>query len=183
MNTLVICGTNRPGAHTHKVANWVYKTAKKGSNKHQIIFIDFHKFKLPWLGEPATNSVKTWSRAVEKADALIIVTPEYNHGYPGYLKNALDLVYKELNYKPILVCGVSAGLGGGMRAVEQLRLILIEFRAVPIREAVYFRTAGELFDRNGEIKDKTYEKALDQALKELFFLAASLKLARQKKPF
>ncbi len=189
MQLLVICGTNRLNSNTHKAATWVEAFVR--GRGHAVDFVDFHAFPLPWVGQEAPSpadrattdcdQVKAWSERVQRAEAVIIVAPEYNHGYPGVLKNALDLIYAELNYKPVLVCGVSAGSLGGARMVEQLRLVLIEFRAVPIREAVYFRGSGNLFDADGKLTDLAYEKALDKALAELIFLAKPLASARAER--
>ena len=77
------------------------------------------------------------------ADGLIVVSPEYNHGYPGPLKEVLDSLYEEYEHKPIGICGAGGGLGGS-RAVEQLRLVAIELKLVPIREALYFPMVWDL---------------------------------------
>ncbi len=66
-------------------------------------------------------------------DAFVVLTPEYNHGYPGSLKNALDNIYTPWNYKPVAF--VSYGFSAsGARAIEQLRLVAIELRMIPIRD-------------------------------------------------
>ena len=98
---------------------------------------------------------------------MIIVSPEYNHGYPGELKMMLDLLYKEYAQKPIGFCGVSAGGLGGARVVEQLRLVSIEFHMIPIREAMYFSSVQDLFEENGKIKDESYSPRITKFLNEL----------------
>lgn len=192
MKLLVVCGTNRLNSNTHKAATWVAEFLNEQGQTAD--FIDLHNFSLPWVGQEASSpedrattdrdQVKSWSERVQRAEAVIIVVPEYNHGYPGVLKNALDLLYAELNYKPILICGVSSGSLGGARMVEQLRLVLIDLRAVPIREAVYFCEAGELFFASPASSNEKlirYEKQLTKALNELVFLAKPLAMARNER--
>ena len=116
---------------------------------------------------------------LKRADGYVIVSPEYNHGFPGELKLFLDTFYQEYARKPFGICGVSMGPNGGVRAVEQLRLVAIEFHAVPIREAVYFRNVGDLFDEQGQIKDQEYEKFAKAFLEELVWFAKTLKQGRR----
>jgi NAD(P)H-dependent FMN reductase len=110
---------------------------------------------------------KNLAEKINKANALIIVSPEYNHGYPGELKMMLDLLYKEYAQKPVGFCGVSAGGLGGARVVEQLRLVSIELHMIPIREAIYFSSVQNLFEENGKIKDESYSPRIITFLNEL----------------
>ena len=86
-------------------------------------------------GKYANEIVKTWAEKINEGDAFIIVTPEYNHGYPAVLKNALDSIFQEWNKKAVGF--VSYGNAGGARSVEQLRQVVIELQMVPIRNAVH----------------------------------------------
>ena len=114
------------------------------------------------------------------ADAFIIVSPEYNHGYPGELKIFLDHFYEELNRKPVGICGVSGGSLGGARMVEGLRLSMIEFQAVPIRNAMYFGKVYDMFNKDGTmIEPDKYAKLMVGMLEELTWYAKALKVARE----
>lgn len=121
---------------------------------------------------------KRYREKITRADGLIIVSPEYNHGYPGELKLLLDRAYKEYAHKPVGICGVSSGIMGGGRMVEQLRLIAIDFALVPIKPAIYFRTVETLF-QNGIITDASYAEQVRGFLDELVWFARALKIARE----
>jgi NAD(P)H-dependent FMN reductase len=125
-------------------------------------------------GESA--QAKKMAEKINKADALIIVSPEYNHGYPGELKMMLDLLYKEYAQKPVGFCGVSIGGLGGARMVEQLRQVVIELHMVPIREAIYFSIVQNLFDESGKIKDESYHNRVQAFLSELTMYSKKLKV-------
>ena len=93
---------------------------------------------------------------------------------------ALELEYTEYNRKPVGIFGVSMGGMGGVRAVEQLRLVTIEFQMVPIRSTIYFSKIGQLFDENGDITDSSYTDRLQQFFEELLWYAQALKQAREQ---
>ncbi len=80
-------------------------------------------------------AVAKWADRVDQADGYLVITPEYNHGYPAVLKNALDVVFPEFNRKPIAFVGY--GNSGGARSIEQLRLVAIELEMAPLRHAVH----------------------------------------------
>ena len=115
-----------------------------------------------------------------RADGLIIVSPEYNHGYPGELKILLDTLYQEYNRKPVGICGVSDGLMGGGRMVEHLRQVLVELQMAPIHAALYFRNVEKLFDTSGNMTDGAYEKRAKDFFDELTWFASALKQAREQ---
>lgn len=171
----IILGTAREGRHSEAAAKFMVEQVRQAGLETELIDIrDFlHK---------ATQEVfpgqEELGKKLKKADGYIIVSPEYNHGYPGELKLFLDAFYQEYARKPVGLCGVSIGPNGGVRAVEQLRLVFIEFHAVPIREAVYFRNVADLFDEQGKIKDQGYEKLAKTFLEELIWFANALKTAK-----
>jgi NAD(P)H-dependent FMN reductase len=177
----IILGTAREGRESEKAAKFMLQEATKYGLKNTEI-IDVRDFRIKatdnTLGLP---EAKKLSQKIKKADGLIIVTPEYNHGYPGELKMMLDMLYEEYFQKPVGFCGVSFGALGGARSVEQLRLVCIEFHMVPIREAVYFPTIQKLFDENGAIKDESVHGRVGKFLDELVWYAKALKPARETK--
>src|SRR5918999_5379059 len=140
----IILGSTRPGRNVEAVARWVYNIAKKRRNGDtEFEYVDIKDFNLPLLDEPIPPSqgqyskdhTKRWSAKIDSFDAFIFVTPEYNHGIPGALKNAIDFLYREWNNK---VSGfVSYGGGAlGTRAVEQLRLVMAELQVATVRNQV-----------------------------------------------
>lgn len=146
MNTLnvkVILGSTREGRFSDKAGAWIAAEAQKqGAN---VEVLDLRDYPMPFFSEAVPPSYKSapytepsvvkWTAKIAEADAYIIVAPEYNHGYPAVLKNALDYVYQEWNNKPVAF--VSYGSALGARSVEQLREVAIELQMAPIRNAVH----------------------------------------------
>ena len=139
----IIIGSTRPGRNAEAVARWVYEIARKRSDA-QYELVDLKDYHLPLLDEPIPPSVhrysrdhtKAWAEKVASLDAFVFVTPEYNHGIPAALKNAIDFVYAEWNNKAAGF--VSYGSAGGVRAVEQLRQVLAEVQVATVRAQAWF---------------------------------------------
>lgn len=137
----IIVGSTRPGRKADTVARWVYELAQKhGGAEYELV--DIQDYNLPLLDEPVPPSLhqyskphtKDWAARIASFDAFVFVTPEYNHGPSGALKNAIDYLYVEWNNK---VAGfVSYGSAGGARAVEQLRLVMAELQIADVRAQV-----------------------------------------------
>lgn len=124
----IILGSTRPGRRGEQVAQWVLQQAVgRGDAEYEIV--DLRDHPLPHLDEPVQPAqnryshehTKAWSRTIDPYDGFIFVTPEYNHGVPGVLKNAIDYLYHEWNSKAATFVGY--GAVGGARAIQQLRLI------------------------------------------------------------
>ncbi len=148
----VIIASTREGRFGPTVARWFAEQVQKAST-FDLDIIDLAQIEVP--AKPFTShahAVDLRSR-IAAADAVVIVTPEYNHSFPGTLKNAIDLAHQEWFAKPIafVSCG---GLAGGLRAVEHLRLVFTELHAVTIRETVSFHNAHGPFDVEGKPLDK-----------------------------
>ena len=153
----VILGTAREGRQSEKVANFMLQEVIK--NGYESDLIDVRDYRIEATDNTGqSQQAKNFAEKINKSDALIIVSPEYNHGYPGELKMMLDMLFPEYANKPVGICGVSAGGLGGARAVEQLKLIGIGYKMLPIRESLYFSTVQDLFDEDGKIKDESYSK-------------------------
>ena len=120
----------------------------------------------------------TFSDAVNRADALVLVTPEYNHGYPGLLKHVLDTNLKEYIHKAVGVVGVSAGIFGGARAIENLLPVLRELGLVTIFWDVNVNNVRSRFDESGTLVDESF-LAIDQFLDELVWMAQALRYGRE----
>ncbi|MDD1740323.1 MAG: NAD(P)H-dependent oxidoreductase, partial [Methanothrix sp.] len=106
--------------------------------------------------------------------------PEYNHGYPGELKMMLDMLFSEYAHKPVGICGVSSGPWGGVRMLEQLRLVCLAAHMVPTGEAVYFPRIQELFDDQGQFLGKSQHGQARRLLEELIWYARALKAGREQ---
>src|ERR671917_2289865 len=134
----VIVASVREGRFGPVVAGWFLGQAKQRDDL-SVDVIDLADTPIP-----STN----FSSRIGAADAFVVVTPEYNHSYPGPLKTAIDSVSREWRAKPVgFVC--YGGLSGGLRAVEQLRLVFAELHTVTVRETVSFHGAHQRFDEHG----------------------------------
>ncbi len=109
------------------------------------------------------------------------MTPEYNHGYPAALKQAIDLAYEQWFAKPVAFVS-SGGIVGGLRAVEQLRQVFAELHAVTIRDTVSFHGPDAAFDGSGETRDAAAEAALKVMLDRLTWWASALRATREQEP-
>src|SRR5438067_5778847 len=137
----IILGSTRPGRLGEAVARWVYEIAKQRSDA-EFELVDLLDYDLPLLDEPVPPALGqysqphtlAWAAKIAAFDAYVFVTPEYNHGPSGSLKNAIDYLYREWNNKAAGFVGY--GSAGGTRAVEQLRLILAELQVATVRNQV-----------------------------------------------
>lgn len=144
----IIVGSTRPGRRGADVARWVSDHAVQRSDAH-FELVDLADHELPHLNEPVAAAMssdytqaatRVWAERIAEFDGFVFVTPEYNHSFPGVLKNALDHLYVEWHDKAAAIVGY--GIDGGVRAVEQLRLVLAELRVATVRDQV----AISLFD-------------------------------------
>ncbi|HYO90082.1 MAG TPA: NAD(P)H-dependent oxidoreductase, partial [Pyrinomonadaceae bacterium] len=141
--------------------------------------VDVRDIALPTddAGEAIKHS--DFSATIQRADGLVIVTPEYNHGYPGMLKHLLDTNLKEYIHKAVGVCGVSAGGFGGTRVIENLLPVLRELGLVTIFWDGNFSGAQKLFDSEGNLLDQSYVKRIEKFLKELVWMSRVLRYGRE----
>ncbi len=177
----IILGTARQGRRSEAVARFMLGEVKAVGLESEIIDVKDY-VRLATDDAEESSAAKQLGEKVQRADGFIVVTPEYNHGYPGELKIVLDLLYKEYARKPIGFCGVSNSRLGGARAIEQLRLVAIEFHMVPIREAVYFSQVQTIFDAEGNVTDEAYHGRVSKFLEELLWYAKALQAAREATP-
>lgn len=185
----IILGSTREGRQGDKVAKWLQGILTKHSELDTEL-LDLRDWLLPHYDEKGgpkmlqgnykTPRAKEWAEKVGEADGFIILTPEYNHGYPSVLKNVLDYAYDEWNNKPVAFVSYG-GSSGGVRAVEQLRLVSIELQMAPIREEINISRVWEAFDEEGQPKNEILSKRVDILLDQLIWWAWPLKLAREKK--
>jgi NAD(P)H-dependent FMN reductase len=174
----IILGTARKQRQSEKAAKFILEEAKKYGFESEII--DVKDYLIGATDNKKTTEIsKKYCDIISKSGGFVIVSPEYNHGYPGELKLLLDMAYQEYAKKPVGICGVSNGMLGGARMVEQLRQVAVGLLMVPITKALYFSLIQDLFDNNGEIKDKTYIDRLKTFFAELELYAKTLKKAKK----
>jgi NAD(P)H-dependent FMN reductase len=174
----VILGTARQARESEHAARFVFEQTKKRAGL-ETEWIDVRT--LPMRLDDAGEQMKdpAFSATIDRCDGLIIVTPEYNHGYPGLLKHALDMNLKEYIHKAVGICGVSAGSFGGTRVIEQLLPVMRELGLVVIFEDVNFGRIGTLFDEQGNLLDQNYVRRFDNFLNELIWMARVLRHGRE----
>ena len=174
----IILGTPRQGRQSEHVAKFVFEqTQKRAGVETKLIDVRTIPMRFDDAGEEMKDP--KFSATIERCDGLIIVTPEYNHGYPGLLKHALDMNLKEYIHKAVGVCGVSAGPFGGARVIEHLLPVFRELGLVAIFEDVNFGNVQKLFDTDGKLLDENYIRRLDKFLNELIWMARVLRHGRQ----
>lgn len=179
----VILGSTREGRFGETVAQWFYGLAE---TRQDITteFIDLRDWPLPEFSEPRSPSgghyaeaARPWAERIAQGDGYVIISPEYNHGYPGRLKNALDHLYREWNNKPVAFVSYG-GAAGGARVVEQLRLVAIELQMAPIRESVVIPMARREFGDSGQPANPMFAQRANSLLDQLVWWARALKRAR-----
>jgi NAD(P)H-dependent FMN reductase len=177
----VLAGTTRIQRRSIKAAHYIAEFGKQLDGV-EIIFIDPGQFHFAGDGNDPEGKDPRYTEIVEKADAFFIVTPEYNHSFPGSLKRMLDSELALYNHKPVAIAGVSDGNWGGVRAVEQLCLAIRELGLVVMSWDVYFPYVQNIFDEEGTMNPEFTERYTRQVGKlyaELIWFAHTLKTARQ----
>lgn len=174
----VILGTTRKGRMSEHVANFIAREIVKQEGVETEV-VDILDIPLPFddAGEQIKN--ESFSRTAMKADAFVIVAPEYNHGYPGLLKHALDTNLKEYIHKAAGICGVSAGPFGGARVIENILPVLRELGLVTIFWDVNFSIVQKTFDEHGKLLDEAFVKRAEKFVKELVWMAKVLRYGRE----
>src|SRR3954467_4525184 len=138
----VLIASTRPGRVGGKIGAWAFEAAKK-HGKFDVELVDLVEVNLPIFDEPKHprlrqyehEHTKRWSAIVERADAFVFVTPEYNFGPPPSLLNAMDFLYVEWNYKPVAFVSYG-GMSGGVRAVQVAKNTATTLKMAPLYEAV-----------------------------------------------
>lgn len=178
LNIPVILGTARRGRSTGNVARFmVDEVAKRDNVTTELIDIA----DVPMPVHDAGEAIKDpgFAAKMTAADALVIVTPEYNHSFPGLLKHVLDSCLKEYIHKAAGIVGVSSGPFGGTRVIENLVPVLRELGLVTIFYDVNFGNSKKAFDEAGNLADDAYVRRTDRFLKELIWMATTLRYGRE----
>jgi NAD(P)H-dependent FMN reductase len=178
MKLVIIWGSSRTGRKGGVVADWVKQKAG-ADGRFEVDFIDLRELNLPFFDEPISpfsmNSLddythaegRAWAERIAGSDGFIIVTPEYNHGPPGVLKNTLDWVGPPWKDKPVGLISYG-GISGGTRAVEMLRSITIELGLINVAKAIhlpFFVKAFESGEQPSESTNENLKKMFDQIVR------------------
>src|SRR5215469_14220304 len=175
----LILGTSRQGRASEYVAHFVVDhVAKRPDIRTDLIDIRNIRLSLDDAGEAIKDP--KFSKTVNDADALIFVVPEYNHSFPGLLKHVLDTNLKEYIHKAAGVCGVSAGPFGGARIIQNFLPVLRELGMVTIFWDVNFSSVQKAFSAEGDLLDESYIRRVDKFLKELIWMAKTLRHGREQ---
>lgn len=182
----VIIGSTRPTRKGPIVADWFLKIAKQNPD-FEVELLDLKEIDLPLMDEPnhprlqkyINAHTKKWSKTIDSADAFVIVTPEYNFGYPATLKNALDYLSVEWSDKPMGFVSYG-GISGGTRAVQELKLPVTALGMMPIPQAVNIPFFAQFINDNDVFEaNETLEKSANVMLAKLQEWAKALKNMRE----
>jgi NAD(P)H-dependent FMN reductase len=175
----VLLGTPRKARESDDVARWVLSKLEE-RDEIETQFFDVRNFHLPvdHYGQEIKDQFPEWRDAIVRADGLVIVTPEYNHGYPGALKSVLDLLLREYVHKAVAFVGVSAGPWGGTRVIEACVPMVRELGFAVTFSDLNFPGVASKFDDSGKLLDDAYEKRVKDFLDELVWMATTLRWGR-----
>jgi NAD(P)H-dependent FMN reductase len=178
---MIVIASTRPGRGGSAVATWFIERA----NEHgafEIRVVDLAEFTLPLLDEPnhprlrkyVNRHTHEWSAMVDAADAFAFVTPEYNHGYPASLKNAIDYLHHEWRYKPVGFVSYG-GVAAGTRAVQQLKQVVTALAMMPTQASVNIPFVQQFMTDDGVVEaNEVMEQAVTLMLDELGKIQAAL---------
>jgi len=181
----IIQSTTRQGRKGPALSNWIYEVAKKHVAFNTVL-LDLAVINLPMMDEPnhpkfgkyEHEHTKKWSSIISEADAFIIVTAEYNNGYPAPLKNAIDYLNKEWEYKPVGIVSYG-GVSAGTRAAASLKIVLTVLKMVPLNEAVHIPFFEQFIKEGVFHPNEISIKAVDVMLNELARWTDTLKQLRK----
>jgi len=179
----ILLGTNRKGRQSENVAKWLFGKMNEREDIETKLF-DVRDFDLPKddYGTAIGKDFPDWRDAIIKADGLVVVVPEYNHGYPGSLKSVLDLLLKEYIHKVVGLVGVSASPWGGTRVIEACVPMVRELGLAVTFSDLNFPQIQNKFDENGKLLDEAYDKRAKDFLDELVWMSSALRWGRENLP-
>lgn len=180
----IIVGSTRPMRNTEQVASWVHGIAQSRRDA-EFELVDIADYDLPLLDEPVPPSLgkyskehtRRWAAKIASLDGFVFVTPEYNHGIPGALKNAIDFLYNEWNNKAAGF--VSFGSAGGVRAVEHLRGVMGEIQVADVRQQVFLSLFTDFVDMSTFKPQAVHEEALHTLFDQVVLWSGALQTVRR----
>jgi NAD(P)H-dependent FMN reductase len=176
----VLAGTTREKRESIKAARYIAEFGRQLPNI-EIIFVDPKELNFPGDGNDPEGKDPRYTDITSRADAFFVVTPEYNHSFPGSLKRMLDSELETYNHKPVAFAGCSNGGWGGVRAVEALVPAIRETGLVALSWDIYFPRVQDIFDEAGSIKPEyvaRYTKNIQKLYDELIWMARLFKMGR-----
>jgi NAD(P)H-dependent FMN reductase len=186
VNIKIIAGSTRPGRFNTQPSRWLMEQADKFDESTNFELVDLAEINLPLLDEansPISGKcekahTKSWAKIIGQADGFVIVTPEYNHSIPGALKNAIDYLFAEWNYKPVAYVSYGSAAGGS-RAVEHLRGVAGELKMFDLREQILLPNYWDHLDSKGAYQfAPEHEVMAQKLLNQIVFWAERMKTAR-----
>ena len=177
----LILGTVRQGRRSEHVAKFVLSEMKKRP-EIETELIDIRELKMSLQDEGEEMKDPDFAAKMTRCDGLAIVTPEYNHGYPGLLKHALDMCLEEYIHKAVGLIGVSAGPFGGSRVIEQMVQVVRELGLAVSFTDVNFSRVGDAFDNQGKLTDEKYVGRVAKFLNELVWMSRVMRHGRENIP-
>ncbi|HEX5535420.1 MAG TPA: NAD(P)H-dependent oxidoreductase [Actinomycetales bacterium] len=181
----VIIASTRPGRAGLPIAEWFTERARR-QGEFEVRAADLAQVNLPFMDEPhhprlrqyVHQHTKDWSARIEDSDAFVIVTPEYNYGYPAALKNAIDYLHQEWQDKPVGFVSYG-GVAAGTRAVQQLKQVVTTLKMVPVVESVNIPFHAQFIDGSGQLQpNEVMNDAAEAMLRELARIEGALRPLR-----
>jgi len=180
----IVLGSTRIGRQSCKVAQFILSRMTVDPRLNTEL-LDLGDYNFPIMDQRLSEmeiipaGLQSFSDKLERADGLLIVSPEYKGGVPGVLKNALDYLKPGVfRRKPVGICTVSSGGFGGLNCLMQLRLTILALGGFPIPDALPVSRVQELFDEEGQPRDGTWSLNIRHFIDELLFYAKALAQAR-----
>ncbi len=181
MNITIISGSTRIGRQSDKVAYYLQQLAAEREDVFEVTVLDIHDFNFPVMEERhgrlenPPDRLEEFHEALEAADALIIVTPEYNGGMSGALKNTLDYFRREFSKKPMTAVTVSSGNLGGVNALHQLWYWMLHVGGIVSPVKLLVSNVSSLFAENGQAQDERFVRNANKAIDELIWLTKKIR--------
>tara|TARA_R110000868_G_scaffold101503_7_gene279440 strand:+ start:47 stop:607 length:561 start_codon:yes stop_codon:yes gene_type:complete len=186
MNIAIIVGSVRKGRQTPKAAKYLEQELSKNEKVTHVEYLDLADYNFPIMEERNAyldvkpDRLEEFSQKLNDADALVIVSPEYNGSMPGVLKNTLDYFYSELSKKPIGLLTVSAGNLGGINVHHDLQKFVLHIRAYAVPMKYLLTKVQNAFDEDGNVTDEHFEKSTGLFIQELTWLTEAIKNQKSK---
>lgn len=181
MHIAIISGSNRIGRKSHEVAEYLLRMLEKKSEVEKVTMLDVHAYAFPVMDErrgrleTPHEGLEDFGRTLDECDALIIVTPEYNGGMAGSLKNTLDYFRKEFDRKPMTAVTVSSGNFGGLNALHQLWFWMQYVGGIVSPQRLLVSQVNDVFDENGTAVDERFIRNADKTLEDLIWLTGKIR--------
>lgn len=176
----VLQGTSRANRKSIQVSNYIYE-ALSGTEGVKSLLVDPKDYNFPNDGNDPEGKDPRYTKITLEADAFFIVTPEYNHSYPGSLKRMLDSELKNYIHKPVAIAGVSDGNWGGVRAIEALLHPLREMGMAVTFSDVQVPYVQDAFEKDGKPIERI-QQSVDRAITELLWMTKTFKYGRENIP-